>query len=394
MVGALGYFVDIYDLVLFSILRTDSLKGLGVAEGDLLHWGVTLLNWQMTGLLVGGIIWGILGDKRGRLSVLFGSILLYSLANIANSFVQTTEQYAALRFIAGLGLAGELGAAITLVSEVLPTDIRGYGTAIVAGVGLSGAVFAGLIADFMSWRAAYFTGGSLGLLLLFARVSLAESGMFAEAKTTAGVRRGDITLLFANWKRTSRYLACILIGVPIWYCVGILVTFAPEIGKALGAVEPISAGRGILFCYAGVALGDLGTGVLSQWIGSRKKVVAYALVVEAILTVVLLFSSGFTATYYYTICFFLGLATGYWAVFVTMASEQFGTNLRATVTTTVPNFVRGSVVILSLGFQAMQPRLGLAGSALTVFGIVFVLAVIALMSLDETHSRDLNYLET
>jgi len=389
----LGYFVDIYDLVLFSILRTDSLKGLGVAEGQLLHWGVHLLNWQMTGLLVGGIIWGILGDKRGRLSVLFGSILLYSLANIANAFVQTTEQYAVLRFIAGLGLAGELGAAITLVSEVLPKEIRGYGTAIVAGVGLSGAVFAGLVADFMSWRAAYFTGGSLGLLLLFARVSLAESGMFAETKSKAGTRRGDLTLLFANLKRTWRYIACILIGVPIWYCVGILVTFAPEIAKALGAIEPVSAGRGILFCYAGVALGDLGTGVLSQWIGSRKKVVAWAMGVEAVLTIVLLRSTGFTASYYYTLCFLLGLATGYWAVFVTMASEQFGTNLRATVTTTVPNFVRGSVVLLTILFQKFQPALGLPNSALLVGAIFFVLAVIALITLEETHSRDLNYLE-
>ena len=393
LVGALGYFVDIYDLVLFSILRTDSLKGLGVAEGQLLHWGVHLLNWQMTGLLVGGIIWGILGDKRGRLSVLFGSILLYSLANIANAFVQTTEQYAVLRFIAGLGLAGELGAAITLVSEVLPKEIRGYGTAIVAGVGLSGAVFAGLVADFMSWRAAYFTGGSLGLLLLFARVSLAESGMFAETKSKAGTRRGDLTLLFANLKRTWRYIACILIGVPIWYCVGILVTFAPEIAKALGAIEPVSAGRGILFCYAGVALGDLGTGVLSQWIGSRKKVVAWAMGVEAVLTIVLLRSTGFTASYYYTLCFLLGLATGYWAVFVTMASEQFGTNLRATVTTTVPNFVRGSVVLLTILFQKFQPALGLPNSALLVGAIFFVLAVIALITLEETHSRDLNYLE-
>ncbi len=393
LVGALGYFVDIYDLVLFSILRTDSLKGLGVADADLLHLGVHLLNWQMTGLLVGGIIWGILGDKRGRLSVLFGSILLYSLANIANAFVQTTEQYAILRFIAGLGLAGELGAAITLVSEVLPKEIRGYGTAIVAGVGLSGAVFAGLVADFMSWRAAYFTGGVLGLTLLFARVSLAESGMFSETKSS-GVRRGEISLLFGNVRRAWRYIACILIGVPIWYCVGILVTFAPEIASALGAVEPVSAGRGILFCYAGIALGDLGTGVLSQWIGSRKKVVAYAMVAEAILTTILLLSHGFTAAYYYTICFFLGLATGYWAVFVTMASEQFGTNLRSTVTTTVPNFVRGSVVLLTLGFQGLQPALGLPGSALVVFAFIFALALVALYTLEETHSRDLNYLET
>lgn len=392
LVGALGYFVDIYDLVLFSILRTASLKGLGVPDHQLLDVGVQLLNWQMSGLLIGGILWGILGDKRGRVSVLFGSILLYSLANIANAFVQTVEQYSALRFIAGIGLAGELGAAITLVSEVLPKEVRGYGTAIVAGVGLSGAVFAGLMADFLTWKSAYFTGGALGLVLLLARVRLAESGMFTEVRTSP-VRRGDLRLLFANASRTWRYISCILIGVPIWFVVGILVTFSPEITASLGALEPISAGRGILFCYAGVALGDIGTGVLSQWIGSRRKVVLGALAAEAILVVILLNSHGFTAAYFYTFCFLLGLATGYWAVFVTMASEQFGTNLRSTVTTTVPNFVRGSVVVLSLAFRMFQGSLGLAGSALAVFAVVSVLALVALASLDETHSRDLNYLE-
>lgn len=392
LVGALGYFVDIYDLVLFSILRTASLKGLGVPEAELLDTGVRLLNWQMSGLLIGGILWGILGDKRGRLSVLFGSILLYSVANIANAFVTTVDQYAILRFIAGVGLAGELGAAITLVSEVLPKEIRGYGTAIVAGVGLSGAVFAGVVADFLDWKAAYFTGGVLGLLLLFARVRLAESGMFAQVKASTA-RRGDVLLLFANLSRTWKYLSCILIGVPIWYVVGILVTFSPEIAKSLGAVEPISAGKGILFCYAGVAIGDVASGMISQWIGSRKKVVAVALAIEAILVVSILFSHGFTAAYFYTFCFLMGLATGYWAVFITMASEQFGTNLRATVTTTVPNFVRGSVVLLSLSFKYFQTSFGLAGSALAVFAGTLILALVALASLEETHSRDLNYLE-
>ncbi len=392
LIGALGYFVDIYDLVLFSILRTDSLKSLGVPQIELLNVGVRLLNWQMAGLLIGGILWGILGDKKGRVSVLFGSICLYSVANIANAFVTTVDQYALLRFIAGIGLAGELGAAITLVSEILPKEVRGYGTAIVAGVGLSGAVFAGFTAGLLNWKAAYMVGGSLGLCLLIARVSLVDSGLFNEIRSSS-VRRGDLSLLFATWSRTWKYLSCIFIGVPIWFCVGIIVTFAPEIAKSLGAIEPISAGRGILFCYAGVALGDVGTGVLSQWMGSRKKVVAGAMAVEAILILVLLNSHGFSAFYFYTICFFLGLATGYWVVFVTMASEQFGTNLRSTVTTTVPNFVRGSVILLTLAFQAFQPRFGLAGSALVVFGLISIPAVLALVTLDETHSRDLNYLE-
>lgn len=394
LVGALGYFVDIYDLVLFSILRTASLKSLGVPADQLLSVGVKLLNWQMSGLLLGGILWGILGDKKGRISVLFGSIFLYSSANIANAFVTTVDQYATLRFIAGIGLAGELGAAITLVAEVLPKEVRGYGTAIVAGVGLSGAVFAGLIAEYLSWNHAYLCGGVLGLLLLGMRVGLVESGMFADVKSATDVKRGDLRLLFANPGRAWRYLSCILIGVPIWFVVGILVTFSPEITASLGATEPVSAGKGILYCYAGVALGDLALGALSQWVASRKKVVWGAYLVEAVLVITLLGSRGFGATYFYSLCFLMGLATGYWAVFVTMASEQFGTNLRATVTTTVPNFVRGSVVLLTLAFQALQSRLGLAGSALAVFVLVIVAAVVALLSLDETHSRDLNYLES
>lgn len=393
LVGALGYFVDIYDLLLFSILRTTSLKSLGIPDAQLLDVGVRLLNWQMSGLLIGGIFWGILGDKRGRLSVLFGSILLYSLANVANAFVQTVDQYAALRFIAGLGLAGELGAAITLVSEVLPKEIRGYGTAMVAGVGLSGAVFAGLVAEVLPWRAAYFAGGMLGLLLLFTRVRLGESGMFQDVRSDSGVRRGDVRLIFANPRRLGKYLACILIGVPIWYVVGVLVTFSPEIARSLGAIEPVSAGHGIFYCYAGIAVGDFATGVLSQWIGSRRKVVALGMAAEAVLVVTLLRSHGFTAAYFYTFCVLLGLATGYWAVFITMASEQFGTNLRATVTTTVPNVVRGSVVLLTLGFKSFQSSLGLSGSALAVFAIALTVGVVALISLEETHSRDLNYVE-
>ncbi len=393
LVGALGYFVDIYDLVLFSILRTASLKSLGVPSDQLLEVGVNLLNWQMTGLLLGGILWGILGDKKGRISVLFGSIFLYSTANIANAFVTTVDQYAALRFIAGIGLAGELGAAITLVAEVLPKEVRGYGTAIVAGVGLSGAVFAGIVADYLTWNYAYLTGGVLGLLLLVMRVGLVESGMFANVKTDVNVRRGDLRLLFATPARAWRYLACILIGVPIWFVVGILVTFSPEIAQSLGATENISAGKGILYCYVGVAIGDVASGAISQWIGSRKNVVWASYAIEALLVVTLLFSRGFSANYFYTLCFLMGLATGYWAVFVTMASEQFGTNLRATVTTTVPNFVRGSVVLLTLSFRYFQKTMSLANSALTVFAVIAVLAVIALWSLDETHSRDLDYLE-
>lgn len=393
IVGALGYFVDIFDLVMFSIVRVASLGDLGVPAAEQLSVGVWLINCQMSGLFLGGILWGILGDKRGRVSVLFGSICLYSLANIANAFVHSVELYAVLRFIAGIGLAGELGAAITLVSEVLPKEKRGYGTAIVAGVGLSGAVFAGLLADFVSWRVAYFVGGSLGLCLLVLRMKMAESGIY-ESLSDHSVRRGDLRLLFSSPKRILKYLRCILIGVPIWYVVGVLVTFAPEIGKALGATEPLSAGSGILFCYAGVAAGDLFSGFLSQWISSRKRVVGIFMATLTLLVVALLFSRGFSAAYFYTFCVLLGLATGYWAVFVTISAEQFGTNLRATVATTTPNIVRGSVVILTSSFHALKPLLGIPHAALAVGLTALVFGAWALYGLEETFGRDLNFLET
>ncbi len=392
IVGALGYFVDIYDLVLFSIVRMPSLRALGVPEDKLLDVGVWLLNWQMTGLLIGGVFWGMLGDKKGRVSVLFGSIFLYSTANILNAFVTTVPMYATLRFLAGIGLAGELGAAITLVSETLPKETRGYGTAIVAGVGLSGAVAAGLVGDFFSWKAAYLIGGSLGVVLLLLRMRMLESGVYKHMEAR-DVRRGDVRMLFSSRERFFKYLFCILIGVPVWYVVGILVTFSPEIAQALSATEPVKPGSGILFCYAGISLGDIASGFLSQYLGSRKKVVASCLGMLTILVAILLFSSGFSATYFYTFCFLMGLATGYWAVFVTIAAEQFGTNMRATVTTSTPNFVRGSVVVLTLSFDLIKPVFGIVGSAMAVGATCLALAFYSLSRLEETFGKELNYYE-
>lgn len=393
VIGALGYFVDIYDLVLFSILRVSSLKGIGVPDSELLSTGVQLLNSQMLGMLVGGIFWGILGDKRGRVSVLFGSILMYSAANIANAFVTSVPQYTILRFIAGVGLSGELGAAITLVSEVMSKEKRGYGTAIVAGVGLSGAVFAGLVGDMFSWKVAYIIGGCLGFLLLILRIQMLDSPVFQKMQQEKEIRRGDLRLLFQSRARFSKYLYGILIGVPIWYVVGILVTFCPEIGKALGAVEPLSPGKGIFYTYAGISIGDILSGFISQWWKSRKKVVLTCLCALAGLELILLFSSHFSASYFYTLCFFLGLVTGYWAVFVTISAEQFGTNLRATVATSTPNFVRGSVVLITSAFQYLKDPLGIQYSALAVGISTIMLALWALSRMQETFGVDLDYIE-
>jgi predicted MFS family arabinose efflux permease len=392
-VAALGYFVDIYDLLLFSIVRVSSLKGLGVPEDLLLNKGVMLINTQMAGLLIGGVLWGILGDKRGRLSVLFGSIFLYSLANIANAFVQNVEQYAILRFIAGVGLAGELGAGITLVSEILPKHLRGYGTSFVASVGILGAVFGGLVADFFNWRTAYLIGGGLGLLILILRVGVAESSMFSKVLGTQAAR-GNFFSLFKSRQVFVKYLSIILIGVPLWYVIGILMTFTPEFGKALGMSVLPTAGKAVLFSYLGLSIGDMASGIMSQRAKSRKKVLLFYILLSMILVGLHFKFSGASVPIYYASCLAMGFGSGYWAIFVTVAAEQFGTNIRATVATTAPNFVRGSVIVMTSLFQVGTGWFGVLGSGVFVGALAFAAALLALSQIDETYHKDLDYLET
>ncbi|MCS6971864.1 MAG: MFS transporter [Turneriella sp.] len=409
VVSALGYFVDIYDLLLFGIVRVPSLTTLGVPAAQMKEIGAMLLNYQMTGMLLGGIVWGVLGDKRGRLSVLFGSIFLYSVANLTNAFVDrfaTLEQalvaYQWLRFIAGIGLAGELGAGITLVSELMPKEKRGYGTMIVAGFGILGAVAATLVGDLFPWQTAYVIGGVMGLLLLIMRVGVYESGMY-EATAKSGVRRGSFLSLFNSADRFLRYLRSILIGVPLWFVVGILVIFSREFGQALGAREPINPAYAIGFMYAGLSAGDFLTGYLSQRLGSRRKVVLFCQVINILLLCLYLLSRNFSAAYFYTLCVILGVANGYWAVFVTIAAEQFGTNLRATVATTVPNFVRGSVPVLTTAFLYLDQKVfapgqinsaqGMVPAGFIVGGAALLLGMWAAYTIEETHGKDLDFQE-
>lgn len=392
IVAALGYFVDIYDLLLFSIVRRPSLMDLGVPEDQLFSQGEYLLQVQMTGLLIGGLIWGIMGDKRGRLSVLFGSILLYSLANIANGFASSVEQYAILRFIAGIGLAGELGAGITLVSETLPTHLRGYGTTIIATVGLMGAVLANFISRYFDWTTAYFIGGGLGLSLLLARISVFESGIFLKTREKL-VERGNFFQLFTNRKRFIRFTGCIFIGLPIWYAIGILITFSPEFAGVLGIEGTVTAGNAVMFSYIGLAVGDMASGFTSQWIKSRKKVVATFIVITLGCILYYLFLPSQSLEHFYAACFALGVGIGYWALFVTIAAEQFGTNLRSTVATTVPNFIRGTVVPLTLSFKYLREEVGVINGALIIGVVTIVIAFIALSAIEETYGRDMNFEE-
>lgn len=395
IVAALGYFVDIYDLLLFSIVRVTSLRSLHVVtEQDLLEKGIYLINAQMAGLLVGGILWGIMGDKRGRLSVLFGSILLYSLANIANGFVTSVDQYAFLRFIAGIGLAGELGAGITLVSEVLPTRLRGYGTTIVASVGLFGAVAANLVAHTVkdNWQVAYFIGGGLGLALLITRISVFESGIFLQVKEQTS-DRGNFIKLFTSRDKLSRFLSCIFIGLPIWFVIGILITFSPELAREIGFTGNVVAGDAVMISYLGLVAGDISSGLLSQYVRSRRRVVLWFILFTLAFIVIYLFAPIKSMSFFYVCTFFLGFGVGYWALFVTIAAEQFGTNLRSTVATTVPNFIRGTVVPLTIAFKFLHDQIGIINSALVVGLCTIIISLVALRTLKETFGRDLTFLE-
>ena len=397
LIAALGYFVDIYDLVLFSVERIDSLKeilGAAATKDEIKNVGMQLLNWQMGGMLVGGIVWGIYGDKKGRLSVLFGSILMYSLANIANGFVQTVEQYALLRFISGFGLAGELGAGITLVSETMSKEKRGIGTMIVATVGVFGAVVAGFMGDVITnWRYSFFLGGAMGLVLLIMRIGVFESGMF-ESMKKSNVHKGNLLQLLKSKTNLIKYLGIIAVAVPVWYVMGILITFSPEMMKSLGVTTfTPDPGKAIMFAYLGITFGDFLSGMLSQLLKSRKKVLTLFLVLT-ILSVFMYFTLAVKSEFmFYGVITFVGIATGYWAVFMSTAAELFGTNIRATVTTTAPNFVRGSVIFLTLGFRYLEVYFSAINAAVLIGIVTFVLAFLALYKMEETFHKDLDYVE-
>src|SRR6218665_25490 len=396
VVAALGYFVDIYDLLLFGIIRIDSLKSFGLSPEQVTTDGELILQWQMWGLLIGGIIAGGIGDRRGRLSVLFGSIILYSLANIANGFVESVDQYKWIRFVAGLGLAGELGAGITLVSELTPKEKRGIATSLVAGIGLTGAVVAFVMKENFHWRTCYFIGGGLGLLLLILRISVFESGMFHEVKKM-GVKRGNFLMLFTNADRFKRYICGILIGLPTWFVIGVLVTFSSEFAKWFGITEPVDPGKEIMFAYAAISLGDIAIGFVSQCMKSRKKAL-FLFYGITILFMILFFTIQWngSANKMYWICAGLGFGTGFWAIFVTMGAEQFGTNLRATAATTIPNMVRGmlAIVVLPL-FKWLRGMEGVGYVKGGIYSaiILMTITIIAAAFTKETFGKDLNYVE-
>ena len=395
IVAALGYFVDIYDLLLFGIVRIPSLEAMHLNPDTI---GKSILNWQMAGLLLGGILWGVLGDKKGRLSVLFGSIITYSLANIACGFLPQIDfmdkgvAYMLLRFIAGVGLAGELGAGITLVSESLPKNLRAIGTSIVAGFGLLGAVVANFTVELSGdWTIAYWIGGAMGICLLLLRIGVVESGMFHQIKQNDSVKKGNFFMFFTSKDLFLRYMKCIGIGLPTWFCIGILAMFANQFATALGIKEEVKPGMAIMWAYIGISVGDLSSGFISHWLHSRKKAIFWMMFFTLIGVILLLFSGVKSAKMYYFYCIWLGLGTGYWAMFVTVSAEQFGTNIRSTAATTIPNFVRGTVILMTLLFDYLKPSTNVIIAGAIVGIICFVIGIYATLTIPETHDKDLDF---
>ena len=392
IVSALGFFVDVYDLLIFSIVRVPSLQSMGYSEAEVSKIGTFIFNCQQAGLLVGGIVWGIWGDKRGRLSVLFGSIITYSLANIACGFVEDPNLYALLRFVAGVGLSGEIGAAMTLVTEIVPKEIRSLGPTLVAGIGYLGAGAAYLTQEWFTWRTAYMVGGGMGLLLLLLRISVFESGLFLQLKETK-VSRGNYLYFFSSWPRLVKYFRCVLIGVPTWFVVGILGTFGNEFGKALGIDEGISPGKCVMFIYFGLTAGDFFSGPLSHWLQSRRKAILFLLFIGVIFVGIYLFGGVRSANMLYVVCFLAGICTGYIGLYLMMVAELYGTNLRATATTSVPSVVRGMAIPMTLAFQGLKPSFGALGGAALLGVLCYGLALLAIYKTDETFGRSLDFVE-
>ena len=392
LAAGLGFFIDTFDLFLFNVYRIPSLKELGYTGEELTRMGEYLLSAQMLGMMVGGLVSGVIADKRGRVSVLFGSIVVYSLANILNGFVDDVNSYAIIRFFAGLGLAGELGAGITLVGESMSIEKRGYGTIFVATLGGLGAVTAGLAGDFLPWRSAFISAGIAGFLLLLLRMKAMETGIFQSARQSAK-HSGSFIHLFKKRERAIRYIACIMMGVPIWYSVGLLITLSPELANENG-LSSLKASLCFILFQCGVTVGDLSSGVLSQLFKTRKKIL-FAFMIIAVLSTALHFYQLFHASAIYVTALLIGTGCGYLSVFVTATSEHFGTNLRVTVTSTVTNFMRGAVTILIPLRMWIESAFNtsLSTSLLWVGLLVWIPALLAVWWMPETYGRNLDYLE-
>jgi MFS transporter, putative metabolite:H+ symporter len=393
IVSALGFFVDLYDIMALGAVGEASLKSIGITDKALLEKGVTTLqNWQMGGMVIGGFLWGIIGDKYGRLKVLFGSIILYSLFTLLNAFVLNLNQYVICRFIAGIGLAGELGAGITLVSEQMQKEKRGLGPAIIAGFGVLGAIVAVFISKIYNWQTVFIVGGVLGFCLLILRVGVVESGLFKITQHTK-VSKGNFLIILRNKNYLKKFICILLVGIPGWYANGILIQLTPYVSESMGMTVIPSKGTVIIYFFIALCVGDIMGGVISQWLKSRKKSIYLFLSLHAVM-LLLFFTIGKTSVQvYYTIFAGIGFSVGFVIQLFTLAAENFGTNIRTLVTSSGLNLVRAWVIPCSLAYTWLNNNFTILKwqSAAAIGFVAIVLALFALRQLDETFDNDLEF---
>lgn len=390
IVTALGYFIDLFDYYVFLVTRQKVLTDFGFSGSQLMETGLYMVNLQFAGLLVGGVIFGVLGDKIGRKQSLLGSILLYSIATLASGMTHNIDVFAALRFIAGIGIAGEVGVGVTMVSETMDKNRRGLGVTAFIGVGLLGVVAAALMSELLHWRTCYIIGGLAGLLLLVTRIWVMEPQMFTDLNKS--VKRGSFRVLFASPDGVRRYVLCILLAVPVFFGVSIIATLSPELSIALGASPPASVSTTMIIAYTMMVIGEIVIGLLSQRLKSRKKVIALFLVLMAITLGVGFHNGALDATGYYILAGVVGFFMGYWVNFIALSAEQFGTNVRSLAANTIPNFTRGTTIAINMAFLALKDD-GVVYAASIVGFTVIVIALLALWKLPETFGKDLDYTE-
>lgn len=401
LVASLGYFVDAYDLIIASVVRSSAIVELGLAQvGTPEHTKYAQLfeYVQSAGILLGGIIFGVYSDKKGRKKALYYSIAIYSIANILNGLLSASVPfvgtvYCILRFICGFALAAELSIGIVMISETMKAKHRGYGTMIVVSFGILGAVLAAVLFEFIGihWQTLYLIGGIAGVLLLIFRFSVKETNPFLDLENQES-ERGSWVMIFKNRRLLKILFNAILLGFPIYFFISIPIKFATDYGKELGLT--IKGTIPIIVFYIAMSVSDIIANYLCQLFENRKKVLYFYLGLCTISVFLLHFYPPTTPEqYFYLFSPLMGFASGYWALLITFTNEQIGTNIRSTYTTAVPNVVRSLFIPIQLLLTVLQPTFGTSTSVFYIGVLAVILALLGLYSLKETWGKNLKFID-
>jgi MFS transporter, putative metabolite:H+ symporter len=381
-----GYFIDIFDLVLFSTLRISSFEELKITDPT--YWTVVFFNLQMTGILVGGIFWGKMADIKGRSWSFMGTILVFSIANIINGLTSSLTVYGICRFIAGFGLAGEMGSGIALICEKVPDEKRSLYLGFVSSLGCIGAVLSGWLGDIVYWRYLFIGSGFAGILLTLLRKNLLEPDLFRKT-ATLNIPRGQWKTLFQSPPDLIRFILLIFLGIPMWYIIGILWSFSTEMTSTIG-LNIFTSGQAILWGYVGVWMGDMLMPFVSQFLKSRIFTIQICLIMMLLGVIYLFQFQPHSLLSFQLTHIFLGFTIGYWAVYATLCGESFGTNIRALTSTSLPSLIRFSSIPMMIIYQygRDENELNIAlGMGLTVLCI----SMITTYFIKDTFQKDIDF---